>query len=182
MATTRLMTADDLWELEDSGNCRRELIRGELREMAPPGEEHSRISTMLAARLWILLLETGTGSVFGEASFVVARDPDIVLIPDVAFISAGQLPADRDQEKFIPMRPDLAIEVVSPSDRANDVTDKVLTYLDAGVLMVWVVYPSRRIVNVHRPDGTTRTLTKDDELDGGDLLPGFRLAVSELFA
>lgn len=182
MATTRLMTAKDLWELGESGSSGRELIRGELREMSPAGDEHGELS---ASILWFLMLHVrqhNLGTVYAaETGFFIARDPDIVLAPDAAFVQSRRLRDDRDRSTFVEIPPDLVVEVNSPSDRISDVTDKVMIYLDAGVRMVWVVDPRRRIVTVYIPDHTAKILTTDDELDGGDVLPGFRLAVSEIF-
>lgn len=177
------MTAEDLWELGESGSAGHELIRGELREMSPTGDEHGELSALFTARLWLHARQHKLGTVYAaETGFFIARDPDVVLAPDAAFVHASRLRADRDRRRFVEIPPDLVVEVVSPSDSASDVTDKVMTYLDAGVMMVWVVYPSRKVINVHIPDRTAKTLTIDDELDGGDVLPGFRLPVSELFS
>lgn len=182
MATTKLMTADDLWELGESWSCRRELIRGELREMPPAGDEHGEIS---ASVLWFIMRHVRQhklGTVHtSETGFFIDRDPDVVLAPDAAFTRAERLRADRDRSRFVEVPPDLVVEVNSPSDRISDVTDKVMIYLGGGVQMVWVVDPRRRIITVYSPDRTAKIFTADDHLDGGDVLPGFRLAVSEIF-
>lgn len=181
MATTRLMTAEDLWDMGEES--RHELIRGELHEMAPTGEEHSEISALITGFLMFHAREHGLGAVYtADPGFILARGPDVVLAPDVAFVRAGRLPAERDRRRFFEIPPDLAVEVVSPSDSSNDVADKVMTYLNAGVQLVWEVQPRLKTVTVHYPDRISKRLTTDDELDGGDVLPGFKIAVAEIFS
>ena len=103
----------------------------------------------------------------------------MLLAPDVSFVRADRLP---DEEGSFPdLAPDLAIEVGSPGDTRPEVEEKVREYLAGGVLLVWVFDPVRRTVRVRGADGTDRVLTEDGELDGGDVLPGFRVRVSTLF-
>jgi Uma2 family endonuclease len=108
-------------------------------------------------------------------------DPDKVRRADVSFIRFGRLPKEQPPEGHIRLAPDLAVEVVSPNDLAYDVDSKVEDYLQAGVRLVWVVNPVARTVRVHRPDGPGATLRADDELTGGEVLPGFRCLIRELF-
>ena len=107
--------------------------------------------------------------------------PDKVRRPDVSFIVLGRLPAEQLPEGHITIAPDLAVEVVSPNDRAYDIDHKVEEYISAGVRLVWVISPAGRTVRVHRADGTVALLGQKDELDGEDVLPGFSCAVCELF-
>lgn len=181
MATTKLTTAQDLLLMsEDEG--RFELIEGELREMSPTGEEHGELAAILTSQLLIHAREHRLGTVYAaETGFHLSRNPDVVLAPDVAFVRAGRLPADRDRRKFVEVAPDLVVEVISPSEQPGDVVNKVQRYLNAGVLLVWVVYPQQRTVAVFKADRTWDTLQGDAELDGGDVLPGFKLMLSELF-
>lgn len=81
----------------------------------------------------------------------------------------------------MPFAPDLAVEVVSPSDTSQDVQAKVSEYLSAGTRLVWVIYPKTRNVVEYRPGGTARVLSEEDFLDGGDVVPGFRCRVGDLF-
>lgn len=179
--TTKLMTAEDLFALSNDDR-RYELVRGVLVEMAPAGGWQGEYSFRVSLNLGIFVEPRGLGQVYvSETGFILARDPDIVRAPDVAFVSAGRLPPVRDREGYLPLAPDLAVEVVSQWDRARDAMDKVLEYLEAGVRLVWVVEPRRRTVTVWTPDRTARVLTETDELDGGKVLPGFRLAVAEVF-
>jgi Uma2 family endonuclease len=108
-------------------------------------------------------------------------EPDKVRRADVSFIRFGRLTREQPPEGHIRLAPDLAVEVVSPNDLAYDVDSKVEDYLQAGVRLVWVVNPVTRTVRVHRPDGPGATLRADDELTGGDVLPGFSCRIRELF-
>jgi Uma2 family endonuclease len=178
----RVMTSGELAEIEDDGQRRYELLRGELLEMGPTGDEHGAIQFELARRLGNYIVEHQLGRGYGaETGFLLARDPDTVLAPDITFVRADRLPAER-QGPYLALAPDLVVEIVSPSDRLSRVNDKMLTYLDAGVRLVWIVDPQRQIVTTYAADGTVRVLRDADELDGGDVLPGFRLPVADIFA
>jgi Uma2 family endonuclease len=83
---------------------------------------------------------------------------------------------------FVPVAPDLAVEVLSPSDRMAEAPSKVTMYLQAGVQLVWLLDPETRTISIFRPDAAPRTLYENDTLDGGDVLPGFSVSVAELFA
>lgn len=181
MATTGLMTAEDLARITDD-DCRYDLIRGELIRMAPAGGRHGNLAANIVGPLWAHVAQEQIGNVYiAETGFLLARDPDVVLAPDAAFVRSDRLPPEEEQDGFLPLAPDLAVEVVSPSDSSDYVTDKVMEYLDAGTSLVWVVQPRRRIVTVYTPDHIGRVLGEADELDGGDVLPGFRLPVTAIF-
>ncbi len=180
MASTKLLTADEFFEMEDDGNIY-ELVRGELVRMTPPGGWHGEVTIEISWHIRTYLAQNPIGRVYAETTFLLARDPDIVRAPDVAFVRADRLPPEEEREKYLPLAPDLAVEVVSPGDRAGEINDKVMDYLDAGTRMVWVVHRRRRTITVFNPDRTARVLRESDELDGGDVLPGFRLAVAEIF-
>lgn len=181
MATTQLITADDLLLISEAEG-RFELIEGELHEMPPAGEEHGEVGLGIAARVWMHVQEHSLGTAYNsETGFIISRNPDVVLAPDVSFVRAGRLPADRDRRKFIEVSPDLVVEVISPSEHPGDVTNKVQRYLNAGVQLVWVVYPQQRSVAVYRADRTWDSLQGDDSLDGADVLPDFTLPLAELF-
>jgi Uma2 family endonuclease len=108
-------------------------------------------------------------------------DPTKVRKPDVSFIRRERLTADQEPEGHATLAPDLAVEVVSPNDVFENVSEKVREYLNAGVRLVWVVDPVGREVHVHRPDGPGSILRAEDELAGGEVLPGFRCRVGDLF-
>lgn len=101
--------------------------------------------------------------------------------PDVYFVSAERLPLDDDSDGYLEVPPELVVEIVSPSDRQEAVNDKTLMWLGLGALMVVEVYPAERAVMVHQPGVPAVTLTGDDTLDGGDVLPGFRMPLNEIF-
>jgi Uma2 family endonuclease len=119
----------------------------------------------------------------GDVGFVLElpHDRDRVRAPDVAFVATARLPDGRLPEGFIRCAPDLAVEVLSPSDNPVDVQQKVRDYLSAGARLVWVVAPAARSATVHRADGSARLLREDDRLDGEDTLPGLLIPLSELF-
>ena len=148
----------------------------------PANFEHGALAAMIA---WILLnfvKPRRLGIVVGaETGFLLARDPDHVLGPDVAFVRADRLPPQQERRRFLPLPPDLAVEVISPSDSARTVTDKVMDYLEHGVPLVWVVDPVRHTVTVWTADRTARMLGEADELDGGIVLPEFRTPVAAIF-
>jgi Uma2 family endonuclease len=180
MVTTRLMTAEELAAMPDDG-YRYELVDGELIRMSPTGFLHLQISGLLIALLGGHVRERGLGVVGGEGGFVFRRGPDKVYAPDVVFVRAERLPPKEAWTGFLDIVPDLAVEVLSPSDTADHINDKVITYLETGVRLVWVVDPRRRTVTVYQPDLTARVLREGNVLDGGEVLPEFRLPLAELF-
>jgi Uma2 family endonuclease len=181
VVTARRMTAEELAELPDDGQ-RYELVRGELRSMPPVSAEHAWIVGWIARLLGEFVDPRGLGIILaGDPGFTLFREPDTVLAPDLAFIRADRLPPPEQLLRFQDYPPDLVIEVVSPSDRAGDIRAKILDYLRAGVRLIWIVYPRRRAVAVHVAGAGVRQAGEDDELDGGDVLPGFRVRVADLF-
>jgi Uma2 family endonuclease len=181
MATTKLLTIEDLAELEDTPG-RYDLIRGELISMSPAGGQNGEIALRLGRLIGQYVDDHESGKAYGaETGFILARNPDVLLAPDVAFVSSDRLPPVDQQIGFMEVVPNLVVEVVSPSDRQRDVSAKIMEYLAARVSMVWVIEPSRKIVTIHTPDLRAQTFTVAGELDGGDVLPGFNLKVSEIF-
>jgi Uma2 family endonuclease len=177
----RVMTAEELARLPDDG-LRRELVRGELRTMSPAGWEHGRITLLAGSSLVAFVEEHDLGEVgVGDVGFILATDPDLVRAPDVAFICKDRLPMGGLARGFFRGAPDLAVEVVSPSDRYGDVDEKVADWLDHGTRLVLVVNPRPRTVGVHRPGVPVRTLGEDDTLYGEDVVPGWSLPVRRLF-
>ena len=174
-AATKLVTADELFAL---GEGRRELIYGEVIEMPPTGMEHADIENDIGYYLTDFVKAKGLGKVYtGEAGFVLATDPDLVRAPDVAFVKRERVVRTR---KYYQGAPDLAVEVLSPNDRYSEVSEKVEMWLAHGTVEVWVVDPRRETVQVFR-QGSEVTLNRDDEIDGGDLLPDFRLPLEKIF-
>ena len=176
----QIVSAEQLLETPGPGRC--ELVRGELIMMTPAGEEHGGIVANLTGHLWSFVRAQKLGKLYGaETGFQIGREPDTVRAPDVAFVRAERVPAE-PVRGFLQAPPDLAVEVLSPGDRASEVLDKVHQWLDAGCLAVWVVDPEKRTVSVYQRPDRAITLTAGDELDGADVLPGFRLPVSEIFS
>jgi len=182
MATTRVVTtAEELALLPDDG-WQYELIEGELRRMAAAGGDASNFALRIGSRLIVEGEQRGFGRAFGaDGGFFFGRDPDTVMAPDAAFVLTEHLPPARDQRGYMPVVPDLAVEVVSPTDRRRDVDEKVTRYLAAGVRLVWVAWPDERLVVVHALGQPPRELSNGDVLDGGAILPEFRLPVSDIF-
>ncbi len=181
MATTRLMTADDLLALPDDGH-QYELIEGVLHRMSPAGFEHSAYGIRIATFLTVWVDERDLGVVVGaDTSFVFGHDPDTVRAPDVAFVRADRLPPPGERQAYGAMVPDLAVEIVSPTDRMTAVDAKIEFYLTAGVRLVWKVEPRSRAFTVREPGRAPVVLGVVDTLDGGDVLPGFRLPVADIF-
>jgi Uma2 family endonuclease len=178
-APTRLWIIDDLDNLPDG---RIEVWGGELHEMPASGGQHSKIAADILTLINVFNRELKLGIVTGEGGgYVLSRDPLVLLIPDVAFVSASK--AAEAPTAIFEISPDLVVEVVSPTDRLIDVDAKVRVYLSAGVSLVWVVLPGRRVVVVHSAaePGLSREFGVGDVLDGGDVLPGLRLPVTDIF-
>ena len=166
------MTAEELLRL-NLPNKRTELVRGALVVREPAGYQHGDVAMRLAAAIFAHVEAHGLGRVFAaETGFTLARNPDTVRAPDVAFISAARLP-DPPPRGFAELAPDLAVEVLSPDDRPGEVLAKVGDWLNAGARLVWVVDPARVIVRVYRADGSESIVGETDALRGEDVLPGF---------
>jgi Uma2 family endonuclease len=176
----RLYTADEFWET--FGDTKRlELVKGVPVEMSPTGEAHGLISAWLSYLILSYSEAHDLGEVTGaETGFVLIRNPDTVRAPDVGFIAKARL-SGPTSERYFPGAPDLAVEVVSPSDTASEIHNKVFDYLRAGTRLVWVVYPQSRTLAVYGPDAPTRFLESDGVLDGGEVLPGLALPLREVF-
>jgi Uma2 family endonuclease len=175
----QITTADQLLRASDLGRC--ELVRGELIMMSPGGYLHAQIAGRIFARLVDFADRHGLGEVTStEAGFKIAQDPDTVRAPDVAFLCSERVPT-APMPGFYPGAPDLAVEVVSPTDRASEVLAKVQDWLAAGCRAVWVVDPETRTVTVYRTRSDIVVLAAGETLTGGDLLPGFAIPLAEIF-
>lgn len=188
-AHVALMTAEELlvFPMPDK---RVELVRGRLIVREPPGLRHGECAMRIGVALSNFLSQDRevSGAAFscgriltGDAGFTLARNPDTVRGPDVAYVSrerwTGPMP-----DGYGEFAPDLAVEIRSTNDGAGAVLAKAGDWLDAGAQLVWVVDPMRRLVSVYRADGSQAMLGIEDVLDGGDVLPGFAFSMSELFA
>lgn len=174
-------TADELLRMQKD-SLRRELVRGELRVMAPAGFEHGRVSATIGGMLFEHERKTGRGVAVGaETGFVLSRDPDTVRAPDAAFISKERFEAVGNTVKYWPGAPDFAVEVVSPEDTFRYVQEKALEWIAAGCVAVLVLDPSKRTATVYRARGEARVHGVEETLDLGDAVPGFGVRVAELF-
>lgn len=181
ITNTKLMTADDLLHLHGEG-VRGELIRGVLHETMPAGHEHGRIVTNLVFELVGYVKPRGLGTVVASDSGVwLERDPDTVREPDIAFTSAAKIPLDARIPGYAEAVPDLIVEVRSPGDSRRGVHDKARMWLSHGAVLVWVVHPDTRTIDVHQPDRPVATITSGGTLDGGDVLAGFGCALEAVF-
>ena len=180
-STTQRSTASELFEMPDDG-FRYELVKGELRKMSPAGWEHGEVIVNITLLLGQYVKVNQLGSCGGaETGFKLASDPDTVLAPDLSFVSRERRPQGEARKKFFPGAPDLAVEVMSPGDTRREVKEKVEDWLGAGTRAVWVVDPRHRTVKVYRSTAEVTHLSEADELDGGEVVPGFRCKVAEIF-
>ena len=178
--TEKLMTADDLLNMPSDG-FRYELVRGELRQMAPAGQGHRGIAINITVPLGAHVKKQNLGRVYAaETGFVLASEPDTVRAPDTAFVRKERV-VDLGLKGYFPGAPDLVVEVISPNDVYAEVEEKVAEWLSAGTELVIVVNPRQRTVRVHRSLTAITVLTEDDVLDGGEVVPGWQLPVKEIF-
>lgn len=181
MTVAHPMTADELMSLPDTGT-RYELSQGKLICMSPSSYRPGRIAGKALARISLFVEQHKLGD-YGSADsgFRLSTNPDTVRAPDAWFVRAARVPVDEGAITFYPGPPDLAVEVLSPTDRFTEVARKVREYLDAGTPLVWVIDPEARSAAVFRPGERVRFLDENGALDGEDLLPGFLLPLGELF-
>lgn len=180
--TATLAPPIDLFELLGDKADTFEMIRGVLREVGPMGGRHGAIGGDLHGDLANAVRRQGLGQVFtSDTHYEVIREPRTVLMPDISVVLRNRLPDDDIWVGVIPLAPDLAVEVVSPSNREPEILDKVALYLAGGTRLVWLIRPDQRTVTVFRPDQPERVLTLDDDLEGEDVLPGFRVSLTSIF-
>jgi Uma2 family endonuclease len=179
IATKTTYTPEDLLAMPDEKNY--ELVDGHLveRKMSTlsswvAGELHFQIRSYCRTNPLGWVLPEGTG-------YQCFPTPNKVRKPDVSFVRQERLPANASMEGYLTIAPELAVEVISPHDLASEIDQKVVEYLGAGVLLIWVISPAVRTVRVHRADGTLSWLQEDDEISGEDILPGFRCRVGAIF-
>lgn len=181
-SASKLLSAAEFDQLAADTDDRMELVAGEIQRMAPPNHEHGKISGNSYAKLTWWLNKDGLGEAYVEAGYRLRRDPDTVRIPDVSVLLEEKLAALGDGRRYPDFAPDLAIEVLSPSDTFEAVERKALEYMEAGSALVWIINPSSRSIHAYSEQGKrVERFNESDTLHAGDLLPGFALPVSELF-
>lgn len=162
-----------------------ELVRGEVRMMTPASGRHGHVAGAVFGLLWLHVRERKLGRCFPDNTGFLLHIPgdatDTVRAPDAAFVRADRLPAGGMPGGWVPVAPDLAVEVISPSETVTILAEKLADYLAAGTIAVWVVDPERRTVDVHTTSAPTRRLYVGDVLDGAPVLPEFACTVDELF-
>jgi Uma2 family endonuclease len=171
-----LMTVEEFWA--HYAGQPYELVNGEVVAVSPTGYTHGAIVRRIGASLGQFVDAHKLGDVVGgETGFWLTSTT--MRAADVAFISSEKLNTVTERDKYLPFAPDLAVEVVLPSDNAEDIESKVRLYLRAGTQIVWVIYPELRHAVVHHPDGTSKVV--NDTLAGEDVLPGLKIKVVNLF-
>ncbi len=154
-----------------------EYVKGELVPMTAAAIIHGNLGMNIIIPLGTYIRENNLGRLFtNETAFQLG---DRVVKPDVAFVSTERLSGD--EFKGFSVAPDLAIEIVSPSDKHYDVTEKALSYLKAGTRLVWIIEPIAKSVTVYRSEVDFTMLNYEDTLTGEDVVEGFSCAVAELF-
>ena len=180
-APCSLTTAEELFDLADDGG-RSELVEGEFIRMTPTGAEHGVFTARIGHLLDEYVERNDLGVCCGAGTgFVLQRDPDTVRAPDAAVVVKSRVPSTGIPGSYWPFAPDLAVEVVSPSDRLADLHLKIAEYFAAGTRLVWLLEPETRMVHVYRSPRHVEVVGREEDLDGGDVLPGFRCAVRWLF-
>ncbi len=177
-----LMTAEELLRLPDD-EWRYELVEGRLVRMSPTGWSHGRVVMALLRAVDRFVEEHHLGEVCpAETGFRISAEgeADTVLAPDLAYVRAGREPAP-GTEGYPHLAPNLVAEVVSPSQGRSEMGAKAQRWLSAGVQLVWIVAPEARTVEVWRDGGLVRIVTDEEELAGEEVLPGFAVAVADLF-
>lgn len=179
--STALMTAEELMQLPDDG-FRYELINGELEKLPSPGPPHGRIAFRLALYLGQFFVEHGLGEGFAnDTGFKLTSNPDTVLAPDFAFVTNEKYRAGSKTEGYWPGPPDLAVEVLSPSDRPGKVKQKISRWLSFGMKQLWIVDPKHSTITIYRSESDITTFSGSDHLEAQDLFPGFRISLDKIF-
>jgi Uma2 family endonuclease len=185
VAAVPAMTTEELLALPEDG-VERWLIRGELREKPRTKRNrwHSRIMARVTYYLegWLELQPLPRGEMLcGEAGVILRHDPDTTVGIDVVYVSAEVAAKQSGETTLIDGVPVLVVEILSPSDKQEEINEKLDTYLRAGVKVVWVIDPHDRTVLVYRPGAKPQLVNDDQELSGEPELPGFHVPVAKLF-
>lgn len=180
--TTRLLTVEEYGNLPDEDGVQHELVEGVLVEMPTAKPGCGLLMELIGNLLAAYVREHPLGYILRDNNgFVLQRTPDTVRISDIAYVQRERLLSINVWEDYISGAHDLAVEIVSPSDRANAVRAKARESIAAGSQLVWIVWPKTRTLTVYTLDDEPREYGADDMLDGGNVLPGFSVRVRDLF-
>ena len=183
--TKQTMTADEFFDSPFAESF--ELIKGKIvpkggkfESYMPTGARHGAVTDELETRISNFVRENKLGKVFAaETGFIL--DEGTVRGIDISFVGNEKLAEFGIPEGFFPSAPDLAVEVISPGNTFNEIQDKIEEYIVAGAKLVWIVYPKQKMVQVHRQSNVIKVLRENDELDGEEVLPNFRVKLSDIF-
>ncbi|MCA9264035.1 MAG: Uma2 family endonuclease [Planctomycetales bacterium] len=178
---SKIRTAEQLVSMPRDAH-RYELVDGVLRMMSPAGGRHGRVAARINKLLSVHVDDHGLGATYAaETGFLLARAPDTVRAPDAAFVGHEKIKQMDDDSTYLPFAPDLAVEVVSPSDTFADVEVKSLSWLEYGTKLVLIVEPVSCTVHAYRSRSDIIVLAKGDVIDATDAVPGWKVAVAEFF-
>ncbi|MCI0527269.1 MAG: Uma2 family endonuclease [Nitrospira sp.] len=173
-----VITGEELLAMGDIGSC--ELIDGRIVVMSPAGDEHGVVELDLAFELKQFARQHKRGRVMtGEVGIYIRRNPDRVRGADIILISNEKLP--KPTRKFLDVAPELIIEIMSPTDRWEEIREKISDYFSIGVEQVWIVEPRNRKILVYRSNIDLQEFGPGDQLKGEGILTGFSLDVATLF-
>lgn len=173
-----ILTPEFEEEIYSSG--RYEIACGEIKERSIPSPIHGRIQARVSAKLLLHVEENNLGAVYTETHFEFAEK--LSRVPDIAFVSFERFPEDgEDESSRWHIAPDLAIEIISPTDDYEDVQEKITEYFTFGVSQVWIVSPESKTLSIYFSRTNVKILTDTDELVGEEILPGFKMNLSEIF-
>jgi len=181
----KTMTADEFFDSPFSKGF--ELVEGRvvpkeggIESFMPTGALHGAITEELASRMSYFVRENNLGRIFAaETGFILSEGT--VRGVDISFVGKEKIGEYGITEKFFPVAPDLAVETISPGNSFDEIQSKIEEYLKAGTKLIWIVYPKQKMIHVHRQSNVINVLRETDELDGEDVLPNFRLKLSEIF-
>lgn len=179
--SSMILTAEEFLE-HPLPEGKAELVRGELRVTPPPGGPHGVAASNLGFMLAVHVRQRNLGRVFADGTgYELIQLPHTVRVPDVSYVRRDRLPEHGIGPGLLKLAPDLVVEVLSPRETASELEEKLADYTQAGTPMMWVVDPVRRTVMIVRVDAPVRWLGEGDTLGGGEVVPGFSCAVSDIF-
>lgn len=176
----RIWTDEEFMALPEDG--RYELVNGELVSMGNSGMEHGEIGSFLGGSLSFYVRSNKLG-VSCDSSTAFTMKTGNRRSPDVSFIAKERLQGVKRLPKgYFQGSPDLAVEILSPSNTVEEIHDKIVEYFENGTRLLWVIHPDEQYVLVYHAPSPDVFLKVGNRLDGEDIVPGFSLAIAELFA